>query len=63
MNTNVIENLSTELSGVKDELYLLSIQFGKNDGCQPDNFTISGTLHAIAAHVGRISDDLDAAAV
>lgn len=59
---NNIESLALELAGIKDTLYLLSAQFGNNVRCAFDPFTVSGELNAIAMHIDRIGNDLDAIA-
>ena len=59
-NNNKIEEISLELTGIRDTLFILGGQFAnKDEHCRWDNNTISGMLNAIAYHIERISDDLD----
>ena len=59
-NKNSIETLTSELVGISDALYLLSHQFeSKNERTELSNEIIGGTLHSLAAHLERITDDLD----
>ena len=59
MNTN-IDDLSLELAGIRDSLFLLGGEFASKDNlCRWDNETISGMINALAHHVDRISSDLD----
>ena len=55
-----IEDLSTELTGITQSLFLLAKEF---DNCDRpttlSNDIISGTLYQIACHIERINDDLD----
>ena len=59
-NTNNIGVLASELTGITNALYLLSEQFAfTNENCRMSNEIICGTLHSIASHIERITDDLD----
>lgn len=61
MNNNIkIEEISLELKGIRDTLFILGGQFGRKDEpCIWDNNTISGMLNTIAYHIDRISEDLE----
>ena len=59
-NTDKLDNLVVELSGIKDTLIMVTEQFNHSEKpCIFDNNTIAGTLNSIAYHIGRISDELD----
>ena len=59
-NITNIDELALELNGIKDTLFLLAKSFDNIDRpADVSNEIVSGTLHTIAMHVERITNDLD----
>ena len=59
-NVTNIDELALELNGIKDTLFLLAKSFDNIDRpADVSNEIVSGTLHTIAMHVERITNDLD----
>lgn len=59
-NNREIEDLTTELTGITQSLYLLAKEFEYQDRpASLSNEIISGTLYQLASHIERINDDLD----
>lgn len=59
-NITNIDEIALELNGIKDTLFLLAKSFDNiNSPADVSNEIVSGTLHTIAMHVERITNDLD----
>lgn len=60
MNTEKLDNVVLELSGIRDQLFALSFQFGvKNEEPPLSNEVLSNILSSIGYHIGRIETELD----
>lgn len=59
MNTEKLDNIVLELSGIRDQLFALSFQFGVKDESPLPNDVLSNALSGLGFHIERIGNDLE----